>query len=252
MENNFRRVYIACRKCFFRIVAFFMSKEKIVVLTGAGISAESGLKTFRDAGGLWEGHDVMEVASPQGFKRNPELVLRFYNERRKQAKEVEPNAGHYALAELEKQYEVHIITQNVDDLHEKAGSSSVLHIHGMLRQARSAQDPEMVIEMEGDITLGDLAEDGSQLRPNVVWFGEEVPLIMEAAELASEADVFIIIGTSLVVYPAAGLMDFVPRSSPVYVVDPKRPPVHSEHNIFFIEKPGSVGVPELAKQLMKK
>ncbi|MEM8901298.1 MAG: Sir2 family NAD-dependent protein deacetylase [Bacteroidota bacterium] len=225
--------------------------EKIVVLTGAGISAESGLKTFRDANGLWEGHDVMEVASPGGFAKNPELVLRFYNERRAQLKEVFPNEGHRALVRLEEKFEVNIITQNVDNLHELAGSSQVLHLHGRLDQACSVNAKQHVIAMEGDIQLGDMGEDGMQLRPNIVWFGESVPNIVPAAELASEADVFIIVGTSLVVYPAAGLMEYAPLGAPIYVVDPNRPSMHSSHHIEFIEEPATTGVPKLVDRLLK-
>ncbi len=225
--------------------------EKIVVLTGAGISAESGLKTFRDANGLWEGHDVMEVASPGGFAKNPELVLRFYNERRAQLKEVFPNEGHKALVRLEEKFEVNIITQNVDNLHELAGSTNVLHLHGRLDQACSVKEKQHVIPMEGDINLGDMGEDGEQLRPNIVWFGESVPNIVPAAELASEADVFIIVGTSLVVYPAAGLMEYAPLGAPIYVVDPNRPSMHSSHHIEFIDEPATTGVPKLVDRLLK-
>ncbi|MEL6192491.1 MAG: Sir2 family NAD-dependent protein deacetylase [Bacteroidota bacterium] len=225
--------------------------EKIVVLTGAGISVESGLKTFRDANGLWEGHDVMEVASPGGFAKNPELVLRFYNERRAQLKEVFPNEGHKALVRLEEKFEVNIITQNVDNLHELAGSSEVLHLHGRLDQACSVKEKQYVIPMDGDIQLGDKGEDGEQLRPNIVWFGEAVPNIVPAAELASEAEIFIIVGTSLVVYPAAGLMEYAPLGTPIYVVDPNRPSMHSSHHIEFIEEPATTGVPKLVDRLLK-
>ncbi|RMG19479.1 MAG: NAD-dependent deacylase, partial [Bacteroidetes bacterium] len=220
-------------------------KKRIVVLTGAGISAESGLKTFRGAGGLWEGHAVTDVATPEAFARNPELVLRFYNQRRAQLREVEPNEGHRALKRLEEKYEVHIITQNVDDLHERAGSSNILHLHGMLRQARSVKNEHLIVEVEGDIQLGDLAEDGGQLRPHIVWFGEPVPNIVPAARLASRADLFIIIGTSLLVYPAAGLLDYVPLHVPVYVVDPNSPDVFSGHQITMIAENASLGVPML-------
>ncbi|MEM8889985.1 MAG: Sir2 family NAD-dependent protein deacetylase [Bacteroidota bacterium] len=187
-----------------------MEKARIVVLTGAGISAESGLSTFRGNGGLWEGHNIQEVASPQGFAKNPDMVLRFYNERRRQGKTAKPNDGHKALVKLEEKYEVWIVTQNVDDLHEKAGSSNILHLHGELNKARSVTDESYVVEIEGDIKQGDLAPDGGQLRPHIVWFGEEVPKIEEAIEIMATASLVIIVGTSLVVYPAAGLVHYAP------------------------------------------
>ncbi|MCL4137592.1 UNVERIFIED_CONTAM: hypothetical protein GTU68_028798 [Idotea baltica] len=224
--------------------------KRIVVLTGAGISAESGLKTFRDAGGLWEGHDVNVVASPQGFAQNPELVLRFYNERRTQARMTLPNPGHLALVELESQYDVHIITQNVDDLHERAGSKNILHLHGELNKVRSVSDESYVVEIEGEIQLGDLAPDGGQLRPYIVWFGESVPLIMDAAEIMTKADYVFIIGTSLVVYPAAGLVDYAPPSTPIFVIDPNKPLLEGMENITFIEEPASTGVPKVVRQLL--
>lgn len=195
--------------------------SKIVVLTGAGISAESGIKTFRDAGGLWEGHDVMEVASPEGWRKNTALVLDFYNQRRRQLLEVLPNKAHYFLAGLEKDHEVHIITQNVDDLHERAGSTEVLHLHGELLKVRSTKNPGLVYPWTGDLTLGDLCENNSQLRPHIVWFGEEVPLMDQAIEICLQADIFIIIGTSMQVYPAAGLIQFAPAGIPVFFIDPK-------------------------------
>lgn len=182
--------------------------KKIVVMTGAGISAESGIKTFRDAGGLWEGHDVMEVASPEGWHKNKALVLDFYNQRRKQLHEVKPNEGHHALVELEKQYDVSIITQNVDNLHEVAGSSNIIHLHGELMKVRSTVYDELVYEMAGDINLGDKCEKGAQLRPHIVWFGEMVPMLEIAAYATTEADIIIIIGTSMQVYPAAGLVGY--------------------------------------------
>jgi NAD-dependent deacetylase len=224
--------------------------KKIVVLTGAGISAESGLKTFRGAGGLWEGHKVQDVATPEAWARNPEMVLRFYNERRAQARAVEPNEGHRALVRLEQQFEVHIITQNVDDLHERAGSTQVMHLHGALNQVRSVTNPQLITHCEGDIHLGDLAEDGGQLRPHIVWFGEQVPMIEPAAELASVADIFIIVGTSLAVYPAAGLLDYVPPTADVYLIDPNYPDTYFSRKVHFIEAPGSTGVPVLADHLM--
>lgn len=223
---------------------------KIVVLTGAGISAESGLKTFRDAGGLWEGHAVADVATPEGFARDPELVLRFYNERRHQANQAQPNAAHRALVQLAAKYDVHIITQNVDDLHERAGSRQVLHLHGELNKARSVMTDQIVLEIRGEINLGDMGPDGHQLRPHIVWFGEDVPNIVDAARLISTCDLVIIIGTSMVVYPAAGLLDYAPLDAPVYVVDPSRPEVHGPRTTEFIVEKASVGVPRLVKRLL--
>lgn len=195
--------------------------KKIVVLTGAGISAESGIKTFRDADGLWEGHDIMEVASPIGWNKNPTLVLDFYNKRRAQLLTVQPNKAHEILAELEKQFNVHIITQNVDDLHERAGSSSVLHLHGELLKVRSVANEKNIMHWKTDLNLGDCDEKGNQLRPHIVWFGEAVPLIEKAIEIVETADILVIIGTSLQVYPAAGLMNYVNQNVPVYYIDPK-------------------------------
>ncbi len=209
--------------------------QKLVVLTGAGISAESGLKTFRDSNGLWEGHDVMEVASPQGWSANPELVLEFYNQRRKQAQTAQPNEAHRILAELESHYDVQIITQNVDNLHEKAGSTNVLHLHGELFQSRSTLDENLVYSMDHwELKLGDLCDKGSQLRPNLVWFGEAVPMMEPAIRLTHEADIFLIVGTSLQVYPAASLIDFVKPESPKYLVDPN-PPNYSSDIVFIAE-----------------
>ncbi|OEK01072.1 NAD-dependent protein deacylase [Roseivirga sp. 4D4] len=217
--------------------------QKLVVLTGAGISAESGLKTFRDSNGLWEGHDVMQVASPQGWSSNPELVLEFYNQRRKQAQTAQPNEAHTILAELESHYDVQIITQNVDNLHEKAGSSNVLHLHGELFQSRSTFDENLVYKMDHwELKLGDLCEKGSQLRPNIVWFGEAVPMMEPAVRFSQEADIFLIVGTSLQVYPAASLIDFVKAQSRKYLVDPN-PPSYSSDIIF---------IPENATSGMKK
>lgn len=196
-------------------------KKKLVVLTGAGISAESGIKTFRDSDGLWEGHDVMDVATPEGWHRNPELVLDFYNQRRKQLKEVVPNLGHIILAELEKNFDVHIITQNVDDLHERAGSTKVLHLHGELLKVRSSQDSDYVLDWHDDLLMTHLDKKGNQLRPHIVWFGEEVPALEEAIEIAEQADYFAVIGTSLQVYPAAGLISYTPANAPVFYIDPK-------------------------------
>jgi len=196
-------------------------KKKLVVLTGAGISAESGIKTFRDGDGLWEGHDVMDVASPEGWHRNPELVLDFYNQRRRQLKEVKPNSGHRELAQLQIHYDVHIITQNVDDLHERAGSKKVLHLHGELLKVRSTKNPKFILEWEGDLNLGDTDSFNNQLRPHIVWFGESVPAFDEALTITESADYFAVIGTSLQVYPAAGLIAFVPPHVPVFYIDPK-------------------------------
>lgn len=194
---------------------------KLVVLTGAGMSAESGIKTFRDADGLWEGHDVMEVASPIGWEKNPELVLDFYNQRRRQLLEVLPNAAHTFLANLESDFDVHIITQNVDDLHERAGSSDVLHLHGELLKAKSSINENYIVEWKNDLCIGELCPDKSQMRPHVVWFGEAVPAMESAMRITQQADIFIVIGTSLQVYPAAGLLDFVPFRVPIFYVDPK-------------------------------
>ena len=195
--------------------------KKIVVLSGAGISAESGIKTFRDADGLWEGHDIMEVASPIGWNKNPTLVLDFYNKRRAQLLTVQPNKAHEILAEFEKQFNVHIITQNVDDLHERAGSSSILHLHGELLKVRSVSNEKNIMQWKTDLNLGDCDADGNQLRPHIVWFGEAVPLIEKAIEIVESADILIIIGTSLQVYPAAGLMNYVSQNVPVFYIDPK-------------------------------
>lgn len=195
--------------------------KNIVVLTGAGISAESGLKTFRDSNGLWEGHDVMEVATPEGFQRNPELVLEFYNQRRRQLLTVEPNVAHKALADLESHFNVNIVTQNVDDLHERAGSSNVLHLHGELLKARSVNSENEILDCKNDILLGDTCVNGYQLRPHIVWFGEAVPLLDKAIEITKNADYLIIIGTSMQVYPAASLIDFVKPSTPIFFYRPK-------------------------------
>ncbi len=195
--------------------------KKIVILTGAGISAESGIKTFRDADGLWEGHDVMEVASPEGWRRNREMVLDFYNQRRAQLHTVEPNAAHFALAELDKKFESVVVTQNVDDLHERAGQKRILHLHGELKKSRSSLDKSLIYDCEGDINTGDKCARGSQLRPHIVWFGEDVPMLEAAVQLVSMADVCIIVGTSMQVYPAASLVHYVPQGSKIFFVDPK-------------------------------
>lgn len=227
-------------------------KKKVTVLTGAGMSADSGLKTFRDADGLWEGHDVMEVASPQGFRAHPELVLEFYNERRQQLLEVQPNDGHKALVELEEKFEVQIITQNVDDLHERAGSQNVLHLHGELFKVRSTAPPYTVYEWRKDLNLGDCCELGNQLRPHIVWFGEEVPLLPHAADLTSQAEILIIVGTSLQVYPAASLMYYAKPGIPIYFVDPRPALTNSgDLNLHLIALKASEGVPELVSSLLK-
>ncbi|MBU2938853.1 NAD-dependent deacylase [Lacinutrix sp. C3R15] len=222
--------------------------KNIVVLTGAGISAESGIKTFRDADGLWEGHDVMQVASPQGFIDNPSLVLDFYNQRRRQLLEVQPNKAHYDLASLEKEYNVTIITQNVDDLHERAGSTNVVHLHGELLKVRSVNNETAVQDWKTDLVLGDIDKKGDQLRPHIVWFGEAVPMFDKAVEICETADILIIIGTSLQVYPAASLMHYVPENTTTYFIDPK--PAYVNHQkITVIAKPATVGVYEVLKLL---
>jgi NAD-dependent deacetylase len=223
-------------------------KKHLVILTGAGMSAESGIKTFRDADGLWEGHDVMEVATPEGFARNPELVLEFYNQRRRQLFEVAPNPAHLALADFEKDYEVSIITQNVDDLHERAGSTNVIHLHGELLKARSTFDETDVFEWKTDIHLGDCCKKGHQLRPHIVWFGEDVPMIEHAMRICESADILVIIGTSMQVYPAAGLMHHVPTNTPVFYIDPK-PALNSTKHVTVIAEPASIGVLKLKELL---
>ncbi|TRX37371.1 NAD-dependent deacylase [Flavobacterium sp. ZT3R18] len=196
-------------------------KKKLVVLTGAGISAESGIKTFRDSDGLWEGHNVMDVATPEGWHKNPSLVLDFYNQRRQQLKDVHPNKGHQILAELENDFEVFIITQNVDDLHERAGSLNVTHLHGELLKVRSIKDENYILDWRHDLNFGDVDQQGNQLRPHIVWFGEQVPALDEAIAITEQADYFVVIGTSLQVYPAAGLIDFTKKETPIYYIDPK-------------------------------
>lgn len=217
-------------------------KKKIVVLTGAGISAESGISTFRDANGLWENHDIMEVASPQGWQKNPSLVLEFYNQRRRQLKEVEPNSAHLFLKDLEEKFEVVIVTQNVDDLHERAGSSKVLHLHGELRKVRSERNEDLVYNWKDDVHLGDLAEDGAQLRPHIVWFGEMVPMMETAIQEVETADILLVIGTSLQVYPAASLLDFLPNGKPIYVIDPNSVNIPNNPHISVIQKKATEGV----------
>ncbi len=213
-----------------------MSKQKLIVLTGAGISAESGLRTFRDTDGLWEGYNVYEVATPEGFRKNPELVLDFYNMRRRDVANTKPNAAHIGLAELENDFDVHIITQNIDDLHERAGSTNVLHLHGEIFKMRSVKNSVKTYPIHGDIKLGDLAEDGSQLRPFIVWFEEPVPMIEAAIRITKTADIFAVIGTSLQVYPAAGLVNYAAREIPKFILDKKIPYTSSLQNLTVIEK----------------
>jgi NAD-dependent deacetylase len=225
--------------------------KRVVVISGAGISAESGLKTFRGAEGLWRGYRPEEVACPEAWRRNPGLVLAFYNERRKAVREAQPNAAHLALVELERAYDVRIVTQNVDDLHEQAGSTRVLHLHGEIRKARSTLDPTLVTHLgDGDIHLGDRCSQGSQLRPHIVWFGESVPTMEEAAELVSEADVVIVVGTSLVVYPAASLVFEARKDARRIVVNPEIPEAVAGAGFEAVAKPATVGVPEVAAGLL--
>ncbi len=227
-------------------------KKKLVVLTGAGISAESGLSTFRDAGGLWEGYDVMEVATPEAWERNPELVQRFYNERRKQIRAAKPNAAHLTLAALEKDFDVHVITQNVDDLHERAGSTKILHLHGIITYAQSSKNANLVYRIDGDeILMGELCEHGSQLRPHIVWFGEAVPAMDAAIALCAAADIFVVIGTSLAVYPAAGLIDYVSDEVSKYIIDPKIPSLSLVRNVVKIEHSATSGVAQLLNIIKK-
>ena len=225
--------------------------KKIVVLTGAGISAESGIKTFRDADGLWEGHDIMEVASPIGWKNNPEIVLDFYNKRRLQLSEVQSNEAHYSLVKLEEKYQVEIITQNVDDLHERSGSKNVIHLHGELLKMRSSINPNLIYTCKNKIKLGDLCIDNSQLRPHIVWFGEEVPMFEKALEITSKADILFIIGTSMQVYPAANLIHYVNKNTPIYFIDPK-PTIEKNYfqNLIIIPEKASIGVPKIINQLI--
>ena len=226
--------------------------RKLVVLTGAGISAESGIPTFRDSDGLWEGYDVMEVATPEGWQKNPALVLDFYNQRRKRALEVKPNRGHEILAELEKDFDVTIVTQNVDNLHERAGSTHVIHLHGSLFESRSCADEKLIYAIKGwQLNMGDLCEKGSQLRPNIVWFGEMVPLMETAAIHAAKADIFLVVGTSMVVYPAAGLIHYVPHEAIKYVVDPKLPDVGSLPYLKMIQDKASSGMEKVKEDLLK-
>lgn len=224
--------------------------KHVVVLTGAGISAESGLKTFRDSDGLWEGHDIMEVASPQGWERNREKVLDFYNQRRKQLLQASPNKAHTALVELESNFKVSIITQNIDDLHERAGSSNVIHLHGELLKARSTFDEDLVLDWRKDLKTGDFCEHQHQLRPHVVWFGEAVPMFPKAVAIVENADLLIIVGTSMQVYPAAALLDYLKIDVPVYFIDPK-PSIRYQALTTIISENATVGIPELVKKLLQ-
>lgn len=226
--------------------------KKLVILTGAGISAESGINTFRDADGLWEGHDVMQVASPKGFAENPELVLDFYNKRRKQLLEVKPNKAHHNLVSLENFFDVQIITQNVDDLHERAGSSNILHLHGELLKVRSSIDETIILDWKKDLFLGNLCTRKSQLRPHIVWFGEMVPMLEKAVRIIENADILVIIGTSMQVYPAASLINFVKQNTPIYFIDPK-PTIakNSFNNLTIIKNIASLGTEKLKKLLVK-
>ncbi len=239
------------RILFFKIK--FFSMKHIVVMTGAGISAESGIKTFRDADGLWEGHDVMSVASPQGWAKDKELVLKFYNDRRRQLFEVQPNEAHKAIAELESIYKVTVITQNVDDLHERAGSSNIIHLHGELRKMRSTVDYSLVFDCDGDIHIGDKCPKNSQLRPHIVWFGEPVPMLQKACEITSVADLVMVVGSSMQVYPAAGLVAYAPPYAEVYYID-KKPSSNYElgvrKNLHVVAEAATIGVRRIVNQLM--
>lgn len=227
--------------------------KKLVVLTGAGISAESGLQTFRDKGGLWEGYNIEDVATPEAWRRNPQLVQKFYNERRKGVIESQPNDAHKALAALQEHFDVQIITQNIDDLHERAGAANVLHLHGVITRSQSDFDPNVTYPIEGwEIKAGDLCEYGLQLRPHVVWFGEAVPNMQIAAEICAEADIFAVIGTKLAVYPAAGLIDYVPEEVTRYVIDLDIPYVGGGSLVRKIEAPATIGVAMMAKELIKE
>ncbi|MBK7289395.1 MAG: NAD-dependent deacylase [Chitinophagaceae bacterium] len=227
-----------------------MSKKKLVILSGAGISAESGLRTFRDSDGLWEGYNVEDVATPEAWKKDPQLVLNFYNERRRNVADAKPNVAHIGLAELENDFDVTVITQNIDDLHERAGSTNVLHLHGEIFKMRSEWDDELISEIKGDIKLGDMATDGKQFRPFIVWFGEPVVMMERAVEVVYTADVFAVIGTSLAVYPAAGLVNYVSANTPKYIIDKKIPYTSPMKNLILIEKPATEGIVDFKKLLL--
>ncbi len=226
-----------------------MSQQKLVVLTGAGISAESGLRTFRDGDGLWEGYNIEDVATPRAWRRDPQLVLDFYNMRRRDVLAAQPNAAHLALAALQDHYEVHIVTQNIDDLHERAGSKNVMHLHGEILKMRSEKNEHKLYSIKKDITLGQKADDGGQFRPHVVWFEEPVPMIEQAIPVMYDADVFVLVGTSLVVYPAAGLVDYVKEKVVKYIIDKHIPPVSRYSNVVAIEQPATSGMAHLLKLL---
>ncbi|MGI4750476.1 MAG: SIR2 family NAD-dependent protein deacylase [Janthinobacterium lividum] len=233
-------------------VLYIENMKKLVVLTGAGISAESGLKTFRDSDGLWEGYNIEDVATPEAWRKNPEMVQQFYNERRKSVLEAQPNAAHFALAALEKDFDVTIITQNIDDLHERAGSTNVVHLHGVITKSQSSKNPNLTYPINGwEIKMGEVCELGSQLRAHVVWFGEAVPMIEKAATICINANIFMLVGTSLAVYPAAGLIDYVPDETPKYIVDPKIPAISSVKNSIKVEEKATVGVVKVAEMLYK-
>ena len=229
-----------------------MVKKKLVVLTGAGISAESGLKTFRDTDGLWEGYDLNEVATPRAWKKNPALVLDFYNMRRLNVRNAQPNRAHETLASLEEHFHVHVITQNIDDLHERAGSKNVMHLHGEIMKMRSERNEHLIYPIEDNICLGDLAADGAQLRPHIVWFEEMVPMISEAIPVIEAADFFAVIGTSLAVYPAAGLINYAPWPIPKFIIDKRIPTTGALYNLFKIEKPATEGVEEMSRLLLEQ
>jgi NAD-dependent deacetylase len=228
-----------------------MTKKKLVVLSGAGVSAESGLKTFRDSDGLWEGYNIEDVATPGAWRKNRQLVLEFYNYRRKNVLEAQPNAAHYGLASLQDKFDVHIITQNIDDLHERAGSKKVSHLHGEIFKMRSERNEQLIYDIRGDIQLGDTAEDGAQLRPAIVWFEEPVPMIEEVIPIVYNADIFVVVGTSLVVYPAAGLVSYSRPEIPKYIIDKNIPNTSSFYNLTAIQKPATQGVKDLIEVLDK-
>lgn len=225
-------------------------KKNLVVLTGAGISAESGLKTFRDSDGLWMGYDVYEVATPEGWRKNPKLVLDFYNMRRKEVANALPNRAHKGIADLQEYFNVTVISQNIDDLHERAGSKNVLHLHGEIFKMRGQKDENTFYEIKGDINIGDMAPDKTQLRPHVVWFNEQVPMIIEAKKIMARADIFVLVGTSLQVYPAAGLIDYLPGDVPKYIIDKQPPYIPAHHNFHVIERSATEGIKELLKILI--
>ncbi|HYV91016.1 MAG TPA: NAD-dependent deacylase [Chitinophagales bacterium] len=227
-------------------------KQKLVILTGAGISAESGLKTFRDSDGLWEQYRIEDVATPMGWEKDPALVLDFYNQRRRDVLKAKPNAAHLALSKLEEYFDVTIITQNIDDLHERAGSKNIIHLHGEILKSRSSTDPDLLYECRGDIHIGEKCELGSQLRPHVVWFHEAVPMMEPASDVASKSEIFLVIGTSLQVYPAAGLINYAPYFSKKFLVDPNIPEITRIHNLEMIEAKATVGVPPLVEKLIQE